>query len=142
MTALTKNRNTLAWADERVLSIPIADNVHIFSMSMVAVNAAGHAIPAGASGTTTVVGRAEDEYDNTGTGHAVAALQVRVKQGVFKFGNSASGDLIAQANIFATVYAVDDQTVALTSDTGARKAAGICAGVDSDGVWVYVAAVH
>jgi hypothetical protein len=53
------------------------------------------------------------------------------------FGNSASGDAIAQANVGSTVYLVDDQTVALTSNSGARSAAGIALFVDSvKGVFV------
>jgi len=61
-----------------------------------------------------------------------------VRPGVFKFANSANGDLIAQANVCADCYIVDDNTVALTDGGGTRSRAGKIVGVDSDGVWVVV----
>jgi hypothetical protein len=61
-----------------------------------------------------------------------------VRSGIFKYGNSSAGDLIAAVNIGADCYIVDDQTVALTSNTGARCKAGKVHGVDTDG-GVYVA---
>ncbi len=145
MTALLKNRTTEAQSAKAVpqyLSVPIADNVHIYSGAMVATDAAGRAIPAGAVGTTVVVGRSEAEYDNTVTGHVAGAFEVRVRQGIFRFGNSAGADLIAEANRFSTVYAVDDSTVGFTDASGARKAAGQVVRVSADGVWVLIAAVH
>lgn len=62
--------------------------------------------------------------------------RVRTKRGVFRFGNSASGDLIAAADIGADCYIVDDQTVAKTHGTNTRSKAGKVFDVDAAGVWV------
>lgn len=62
--------------------------------------------------------------------------QIKVEQGVFRLNNSASGDLIAQANVGQICYVVDDQTVALTNGTGTRSPAGVIMEVDAGGVWV------
>ena len=47
-------------------------------------------------------------------------------------------DLIAKADIGAICYVVDNQTVAKTDNSTARKAAGKIIDVDADGVWVEV----
>lgn len=154
MTALSGYRNTLKMKDSAVadlLFIPIADNVKIFVGGQVALDINGRAVPAGtAAAVGPVVGRAEvpyqpqpigvnsspnTVYDNTVSGHSAGALNVAVRQGIFKWANSASTDLIAQANLFQDVYAVDDQTVALTPGSG-RSRAGKVMQIDTDGVWV------
>ena len=56
--------------------------------------------------------------------------------GVFRYANSAAGDLIATADIGTVCYIVDDQTVAKTSATATRSPAGIVEDVDANGVWV------
>jgi hypothetical protein len=50
--------------------------------------------------------------------------------------NSAAADLIAKADIGASCYVVDDQTVAKTNGGGARPRAGKVFDVDEYGVWV------
>ncbi|UPY36212.1 hypothetical protein [Sediminicoccus sp. KRV36] len=61
---------------------------------------------------------------------------VTVRRGTFRWGNSAAADLITAADWGKTVFIVDDETVAKTSGTSTRSAAGICRGVDAIGVWV------
>lgn len=132
MTALAVERNT----PERVGAIeqhPIKANVKIFKGSLCVIDA-GYVAPARTATGLLVCGRAEATLDNTGG--AAGALTVPVKRGKFRWGNSASGDLIAQANLGAVCYLVDDQTVALTDGTGSRSAAGKIVGVDAAGVWV------
>jgi hypothetical protein len=72
------------------------------------------------------------------TGGADGAATVTVRRGIFPFANSANADAISRANIGATVYVVDDQTVALTNGTNTRSAAGRVYDVDADGVWVEI----
>jgi len=155
MAALTGYRNTLKMKDTAVadlLFVPIADNVKIFVGSQVALDINGRAVPAGTAGAVgPVVGRAEvpyqpqaigvnpqpnSVYDNTVVGHTAGALNVAVRQGIFKYANSAAADLIGQANLFQDCYAVDDQTVALTPGAAGRSRAGKVLQVDTDGVWV------
>lgn len=98
------------------------------------VGDAGYAAPGRTALALTALGRARKTSDNT-TG-ASGDQNVPVESGTFKWNNSGGGDLIAQADVDATCYIVDDQTVAKTNGGGTRSAAGIIMGVDSDGVWV------
>ena len=63
---------------------------------------------------------------------------MQVKRGTFKYGNSSAGDLIAQADVGADCYIVDDQTVAKTNGSSTRSVAGKIIAVDADGVWVKI----
>ena len=132
MVALTNERNTVArMGDTRV--DPLAAAVKVWAGAIVMRNAAGFitkgATVAGAMG----VGRAEATVDNTGPAGA-ASLEYRM--GVFRFANSAAGDLITIADIGRPCFIVDDQTVAKTDATATRSRAGIVDGVDAVGVWV------
>jgi len=132
MAALTAARNTPERAGD-VLGFPVKAAVKTIQGGIAVLNA-GYAAP----GTTAVgliaIGRFEATVDNT-TG-AAGAVSAEVKRGTFKFGNSAAGDLIAQADAGADCYIVDDQTVAKTSATNTRSVAGKIIAVDADGVWV------
>lgn len=91
--------------------------------------------------TTTATGLkaagvAQGLADNSAGGNS--AINVSVRRGVFRFANSSAGDAIALADVGATCYAVDDQTVAKTDGTGTRSAAGTIRDVDADGVWVQI----
>ncbi len=138
MTALTAARDTPRLGGEAVpamLAIPVKASTKIYAGSLVAINA-GYAVPASAAQGLIVVGRARQTKDNTSG--ANGDLTVEVERGIFRFGNSSSGDAIAQADVGKLCYAVDDQTVAKTNgDAAARSAAGIIIGLDgSAGVWV------
>lgn len=133
MAALTAARNT-PQAIGDVRSIPLAANAKVFAGGMVQVAATAFGVAAGATAANITVGRAEESVDNTGG--ANGAVSVKVRRGVFRYANSAAGDLIARSEIGKTVYVVDDQTVAKTNNAGARPAAGICFDVDALGVWV------
>lgn len=81
-----------------------------------------------------IVGRAEKTADNTSGSNG--DIRVRVRQGVFRFNNSSAGDAITEAHIGQICFCVDDQTAALTSNSGARARLGRIIKVDSDGVYV------
>lgn len=134
MAALTAARNTPA-AQGDIRSIPVAAGAKIYAGAMVAVVAASAlADKATATVANMTVGRAEATVDNTGG--AAGALNVKVRRGIFRYANSAAGDLIARTEIGKAVYVVDDQTVAKTNATNTRPQAGICFDVDAQGVWV------
>lgn len=133
MAALAAPRNT----PEKVgseLAIPLAANAKIYQGGMVQINNGGYGVAAAATATSVTVGRASETVDNTGG--AAGAVSVKVRRGIFRYANSAAGDLIARTEIGKTVYVVDDQTVAKTDNAGARPAAGKCFDVDAQGVWV------
>lgn len=133
MAALTAPRNTpAALGDKR--RVPLPANGKIIQGGMVQIAASGFAVSATATAANVAIGRAEESVDNTGGANGAASIDVR--RGIFRFANSAAGDLIGRTEIGKTVYVVDDQTVAKTNNAGARPAAGICFDVDAQGVWV------
>lgn len=114
----------------------------IWEGAMVA-SAAGFATRAGESGSGHAIGVAQETVDNSAVGAADGDKSINVMQGAFWFGNSAAADEVTEADFLATVFIVDDQTVALTDDTGARAIAGQALRVDSVlGVLVYIDALN
>lgn len=134
MAALTAARNTPQRAGD-ILGYPVKASVKPIQGG-IAVLSAGYAAPATTATGLIAIGRFEQTVDNTSG--ADGALSVQVRRGTFRFGNSASGDLVAQADAGADCYLVDDQTVAKTSGTNTRSVAGKIIAVDSDGVWVKI----
>jgi hypothetical protein len=133
MTVLAADRNTPTREGD-LFSVGVATGIKIYGGALVMKNATGYATKGAAATGQICLGRAEDLADNTGG--ADGAISVSVRAGVFKWANSAAGDLIAIADVGNTCYIVDDQTVAKTDGTGTRSAAGKIVGVDTDGVWV------
>lgn len=134
MTATTNDRNTLR-RDALQFHYPIAADTKIPAGVIVCL-LAGVLVNGVADDEAVTVGVSEVAVDNTDG--AASAEKVPVRRGCFQFGNSASGDAITLANVGSACYVVDNQTVAKTSDTGARPVAGIIRDVDSNGVWVEI----
>ena len=133
MAALTADRNTPASLGN-MREPPVKAATKIYAGAMVAIDASSWANPASASTTIKVIGRAEVQADNSAG--ANGDINVRVGAGIYRYGNSASADLIARKDIGSPCYAVDDQTVALTNGSGTRSVAGTIFDVDTVGVWV------
>lgn len=131
--ALAKDRNT-PHIDGEIVPAPVAASAVIFAGAMVVANASGYAEPGSTAATLTYLGRAEESVDNTGGSNGDKTVSVRRKK-AFKWANSGA-DPVTQASLGKNCYIVDDETVAATSDTGARSVAGVVVKVDSDGVWV------
>lgn len=132
MTAATEGRNTKRRNADQVVHL-VNTGATVYAGCLVTLlNASGLAVSAGTASAGPAVGVAEE----TVTGDGVATVEVR--RGCFQFGNSASTDLIAKSDIGATCYIADDQTVAKTDNSAARKAAGKIIDVDANGVWVLV----
>lgn len=132
MAQLTADRNTPRLeGDERVGGLAAAQVIYAGAILM--RNAAGY-LTEGATATGSIgAGVALERKSNPG---AAGAEVIRYRPGVFRFANSASGDLIAATDIGALCYIVDDQTVAKTNGSNTRSAAGVIDGVDATGVWV------
>lgn len=133
MTALTQDRNTLR-RDGKQVEPPVAAATKIFAGSLVAINAAGYAVPGATATTLKALGVAEHRADNSAG--AAGDIRVRVRKGPHAFSNSTSTDAIALADIGSDCYIVDDQTVAKTSGSATRSVAGKIFDVDAAGVWV------
>lgn len=147
MSALAAARNTPRLATDGVakarLNVPMNGGSKCWAGGIVCIQSEGNGVPATATTGLTAMGRAEATVDNTaGTD---GALSIDVQPGVFLYNNSASGDAITQIQVGQVCYLVDDQTVAKTSNSAARSAAGIVVGVVTVaqpgvqvGVWVAI----
>jgi hypothetical protein len=120
---------------------PIAANTKILKGTLVGLDSSGRAIAATTAATTVrVVGKASSTVNNlTGSelGGAAAAADLEVEFGTFDWANSAGADEIAADDVGKLCYAVDNQTVALTSDGGTRQIAGLIAGFYNSKVQVW-----
>lgn len=134
MGALTADRNTVS-REGSDFEFPVAAATKIFAGSIVGFNAAAVYASKGVTSTTLkTVGVAIEQADNSAG--AAGDIRVKVRRGVWRFGNSTAGDLITLANVGSDCYVVDDQTVALTNGTATRSVAGKIRDVDAAGVWV------
>lgn len=132
MAALTDQRSTPE-ADHparAVHAVLAADSTQFFKGGMVALNASGLLVKASTSTTLRSAGRCRENF-TTGVSNT---RKIEFESGLFKYANSAAGDLIAQDDIGESCYFVDDQTVAIVAT--ARSIAGTVYQVDADGVWV------
>lgn len=130
--ALTAARNTPERAGN-VDAYPVAASTTCYQGGIAVLNA-GYSEPGSTATGLVAIGRFEETVDNSAG--ADGAVSARVKPGRFRFNNSASADLIAQADVGQDCYIVDDETVAKTDGTGTRSRAGKIAAVDANGVWV------
>jgi hypothetical protein len=139
MAALSASRNTLQRTGGVIggndYSFPVKASTACYAGGIAVLNA-GYAAPGTAATGLIAIGRFEADANNASG--AAGAIQALVKPGVFKFGNSSAGDLIAQADVGADCYIVDDQTVAKTNGSNTRSRAGKIVAIDSDGVWVQI----
>ena len=140
MTALDRNIDRKPMGLGPVLAlgfaVGLAAGAHVYQGSLVAINQAGNLVVASADASLHVVGYAEDEKDNTDG--SAGDLSLRPRRGVIYLANSSSTDALTDADIGRPCFVVDDNTVARTSNGGARPIAGIVEGVDGFGVAVSV----
>lgn len=134
MAALTAARNTPQKTGD-IFGGPVKAAVKCIQGGIAVLNA-GYLAPATAALNLVAVGRFKDTVDNSAG--ANGDLNAEAERGTFKFGNSAAGDAIAQADVGKDCYLVDDQTVAKTDGTGTRSRAGKIVAVDAGGVWVQI----
>lgn len=134
MVALTSSRNTLE-RGRHLLVAPVAAATVIHSGGLVALNAAGYAVPGSVAATLKAAGRAQESVDNSaGT---AGAKTVEIKRGTFRFKNHGA-DPLTFADTLADCFIVDDQTVAKTHATNTRSKAGKVVEVEDDNVWVEI----
>jgi hypothetical protein len=140
MTALTIEKRVPELNGTSVLAkvhtLKLAAATVILAGALVALNASGYLVNATATTGLVACGVAQETVDNT-DGDA-GDKSCRVYSGVHKFVNSSGADEVLQANLFGLCYAADNQTVAATSNAGARSIAGVVIRIDTDGVYVQV----
>lgn len=133
MVALTEGRTTKS-RELRYIGRGVAAGVKIHEGSLAALTAAGYATPGAVATTLKKPGKARTTVDNTGG--IAGAKTIELEYGCFQYANSAAGDLITIADIGASAYIVDDQTVAKTNGGATRSVAGEIVDVDALGVWI------
>lgn len=134
MSALAADRDTPHKYKERKEVLEMAASTKIYAGALVAVvSGTGLAVPAGDTANHVVMGRAEEQVDNS-TG-AASAKKIAVARGVFRFDNVGT---ITVANVGQNATVVDDHTVGLAAGTTADIVAGRIEEIDTLGVWVAV----
>jgi len=129
-TALSANRDT-PQRDGYLVSLTAASN-HIYAGSIVCEGGSATAVVGADASGYVVVGRAEEEIDNTGANYSATAT-INVRRGTFRWANGGS---FTDANIGDFAYVSDDQTVTTAASATYDVIAGVIVDVDSDGVWV------
>lgn len=128
MTALTKNAPRTRVGEGKRFRDPVAAATRIFAGAMVALNAAGNAIPAIPT-ATRMRGIALAEADNA-LG-AIGAEKVDTERGPFLVANNGT---VLRTHIGGSVYVVDDNTVGAAG----TLIAGKCLDVLPEGVVVEI----
>lgn len=134
MTALAAARATPEMLGP-IINVPVKASTTCYQGGL-AVASSGYAAPGSTATGLIALGVFEANADNSAGSNG--AISVNIRPGTFKFANSASTDAIAQAEVGASCYIVDDATVAKTSATSTRSIAGKVIAVESDGVWVKI----
>lgn len=129
MADLTSNRMTKMLAAGAASFVdPVAAGVHIYQGAMVALDAAGNAVPA-APASAVMRGCAAD-YSADNTGGAAGALNIETMRGVFLFNQTG----LDRTDIGSDVFVVDDNTVGAAGTLIAGKLLDI----SSEGAWVEI----
>lgn len=132
MAALTADRDTLEKAApfSSLCAEVGTDSTQYYKGGIVCISTAtGKVVKGSTAATLVAIGRCEENY-LTGTSNT---RRIKARTGIFKYANSAAADLIAEDDIGKDCYIVDDQTVALTSNSSARSRAGKVHSIDTDG---------
>lgn len=133
MTALSADRDTPRRRGQ-ITAVPLAAGATVYAGGLACRNAAGYGTPGATATTLKCVGVWRRGAVNAGAAGAVSA---EAERGTYRLDNAAA-DPITIADIGATAYIVDDQTVAKTNGTNTRSVAGIIRDVDALGVWVEI----
>ena len=133
MAALTNSRNTPEMADGgRMRVYPVEANTNIYLGGIVALDAAGNAVPASATTTTAnalkAIGRAERVHNGIPGQNAInnpgvaGAISIVARKGVFMFNQDNS---ITAAQVGLQCFALDDNTVTATDRATRRDGAAV-----------------
>lgn len=133
MTALSKDFLNTKVEPAQVLpnlfpgGLPVAAATKIYANSIVAMNASGYAVPASATSSLVVIGRAINSADNSGG--AAGDLEINIEQGAFDFAMASGVNALVDGDIGKLVYAQDDCTVSKGDQGGTLPIAGVFLGL-------------
>jgi hypothetical protein len=108
----------------------VAPGEKVFRNSLVGLNAAGQMQRIQTSGTVAFLGLAAMAYDNTASA-AASVTPVEALRGIWRLVVPSA----IPANLNATVYVVDDNTLTLTQ-SGSLLVAGNLDGIEAGFTWV------
>lgn len=143
---LSAAKRTQKFGGGNLLQVGVAAAAVILQGGMIVLDS-GYARPARAGQGATDLLKLADVADYRVIGMALKSVTggagdgdevVDVEFGTYLLGNSAGADIIAADDVGKLCYAVDDDTVALTSAGGTRPVAGVIREVGGDGVWVEI----
>lgn len=122
-TTIPKTRSGAGTPAPLSIKAPLAV-VEVKAGWLCAKNASGYATPATstAMGGLVCFGVSTGSFDNTGG--SAGDIVAQFEQGVFEFENSSSSDELTIADVGNVVFAVDNMTVAKTSNAAVRAMAG------------------
>lgn len=130
--ALTEDRNTIM-KDGETLNPEVAASTKIYGGSIVARNSSGYAVPGSDAAGLKVMGRAEEQIDNTSGANGDETIEVRRKK-AFVFKNSST-NAVTIAHVGTDIYVEDDETVSSSGGTN-NIVAGKCLAILTEGVLV------
>lgn len=142
MADITTSRPCPRYGNPETTALPImyagvAANLLLFAGAMIALDASGNMVKPDAAGAVQIVGVNRKVLYNRTTdpsGGAAGAVVGEYEIGVFPMYINTDGGAITAATPKGTiVYAVDDQTVSLSSSAGTRLPAGSFVGIDAFG---------
>ncbi|KKM67318.1 hypothetical protein LCGC14_1472270 [marine sediment metagenome] len=127
MTALTKDKNTLAKDRERSINMKVAATTKLFAGAGICSDALGNAVAAADVAGLATMGIAEEQVDNSAG--AAGDLEIRVRKGVFEF-ETSGGSAVTAADVGRVVFWLDDQTVVKAAGVTNDVKAGILDSID------------
>lgn len=128
--AATRDRALKQRTNDRY-GYPVLAGVRIFGKTVGGITANQEAVPAGHANCVKIIGLSEEHADNRDG--ATGDVMLNFLKGTHQFPVAAA----TVANIGATVYAADDDTLRLTNaSVPAELPAGKLEAIDADGVWV------
>lgn len=127
--------------DAELIHVPLKASAVVLHGTFALIDSTGYGITSSAAvaATQKCLGVWDATYDNTGGADADRLGLVRRKK-AFLFKNLET-DAVTQADVGATVYVADNQTIAKTHNTNVRPIAGTFLGFDTqftDHVWVEI----
>ena len=113
-------------------SFPVAASTQLYKGALVALDASGDLVPGATATTLTAVGVALENVDNTSGAAGDLRCEVSTAPAAFTSA-TGGGDDIDGDDVGATVYIVDDESVALTDGGATRSVAGTVYSIADDG---------
>lgn len=136
MAAATKARNVKHYGPDKgyIHGCKVKANAVICAGTMIGKDATGYYVPVTAATGLSAVMVALQDAD--ATGKANGALEIEGATGIFGMEIASAGDALAQTDVGATVYGLDNQTAAKTNGGSTRSAIGVLARVEGTQAYV------